>query len=68
MDHWRPQLRDYFERRVNNDIIQRAGRWHLEEVGIENAVNGITNNAAESMHNIYRNLRSMVKPKPSAEL
>ena len=25
MDHWRPQLRDYFERRVNNDIIERAG-------------------------------------------
>jgi hypothetical protein len=24
MDHWRPPLRDYFERRVNNDIIQRA--------------------------------------------
>ena len=21
MDHWRPQLCDYFERRVNNDII-----------------------------------------------
>jgi hypothetical protein len=68
MDHWRPQLCDYFECRVNNDIIQRAGRWHLEEVGIENAVNGITNNAAESMDNIYRNLRSKVKPKPSAEL
>ena len=25
MDHWRPQLCDYFERRVNNDIIERAG-------------------------------------------
>jgi hypothetical protein len=44
------------------------GRWHLEEVGLENAVNGITNNAAESMNNIYRNLRSKVKPKPTAEL
>jgi hypothetical protein len=44
------------------------GRWHLEEIGLENAVNGITNNAAESMNNIYRNLRSKVKPKPTAEL
>ncbi len=49
-------------------ILFDLGRWHLEEVGIENAVNGITNNAAESMNNIYRNLRSKVKPKPTAEL
>jgi len=42
-----------------------VGRWHLEEVGIENAVNGITNNNAESMNNIYRNRRSKVKPKPT---
>jgi len=49
---------------INLDL----GRWHLEEVGLENAVNGITNNAAESMNNIYRNLRSKVKPKPTAEL
>jgi hypothetical protein len=49
---------------INLDL----GRWNLEEVGLENAVNGITNNAAKSMNNIYRNLRSKVKPKPTAAL
>jgi hypothetical protein len=65
---WTPDLKKYFEDYLDTDIKSRAGRWYLESINLPNAVQGITNNAAESLNNLYARLRNEEPLKPLAKL
>jgi len=65
---WTPELKQYFDDYLDTDIRNRAGRWYLETINLPNAVQGITNNAAESLNNLYAKLRNDEPLKPLAKL
>ena len=51
------RFQTYFNRRVEPVILNYSGRWKLEELGIPNAANGITNNRAESLNASFNRLK-----------
>jgi len=53
---WTREMKKYFEDYLDNNIKTRAGRWYLESINLPNAVQGITNNPAESLNNLYAQL------------
>jgi hypothetical protein len=50
-------MKKYFDDYLDNDIKARAGRWYLETLNLPDAQQGLTNNPAESLNNLYANLR-----------
>jgi len=65
---WTPEMKKYFDDYLDNDIKSRAGRWYLETLNLPNAQQGLTNNPAESLNNVYANLRKDEPQKPLAKL
>jgi len=61
-------MKNYYMTRLDNDIKTRAGRWHLEEIGVKDPKRGITNNAAESYNNMIKHMKGTKTEKPSADL
>ncbi len=61
-------MKKYFEDYLGNDIKTRAGRWYLEKLNLPDAQQGLTNNPAESMNNLFANLRKDDPQKTLATL
>ena len=49
---WTENLKAYYMRRMNTDVIERTGAWYLADIGYEEPQNGATTNAAESLNHI----------------
>jgi len=65
---WTPEMQSYFNRYQDDDIKTRAAAYVLERAGLPEPTRGITNNAAESLNNVFRKLRSKTNPRPKASL
>jgi hypothetical protein len=66
--HWTPDVQRYFNKHMYNDIKTKGAAYYLEEIGIENPKDGLTNNAAESLNNKYRKMKISGQASTKAEL
>jgi hypothetical protein len=65
---WTPEMQRYFYRHLDQDIRTKSSAFFLESIGVENPTEGVTNNASESLNNVFRKLRSKTHPRPKANL
>lgn len=41
------QMSEFYRKSMDKDIVERAGQWHLKNIGLKNPLSGVTNKPAE---------------------
>lgn len=65
---WPAELHRYYMRNLDQPVRERAGRWYLDELGLEDTRYGLTTNAAESLNHIYAQFREPAQKLQTHEL
>jgi hypothetical protein len=53
---------------MDQDIIDRAGVWHLAKIGLGHMKNGLTNNASETYNSTIRDLKNKGNTRQTADI
>jgi hypothetical protein len=61
-------LQAYYMANMDQDIIDRAGVWHLAKIGLGHMKNGLTNNASETYNSTIRDLKNKGNTRQTADI
>jgi len=61
-------LKTYYQKNLEEDIIQRAGVWYLAKIGLGHLTNGLTNNASETYNSTIRHLKPKGNTRQTADI